>query len=172
MLKNMIIPLSIAAVIMGMPISQALAEDSQAKIFGWIENGLILPGNIPVKVKLDTGAKTSSLDAKHLEEFKKDGQEWVRFNIEVKSGHQGKQFTSYIERKIQRKVNIRGAGGTEHRPVVLMDICIGNKILSEEFSLKDRAQMLYPVLLGRQTLEKLGAVDSEKTFTVKPTCNP
>ncbi|CAD5360859.1 hypothetical protein [Citrobacter freundii] len=56
MLKNMIIPLSIAAVIMGMPISQALAEDSQAKIFGWIENGLILPGNIPVKVKLDTGA--------------------------------------------------------------------------------------------------------------------
>ncbi|CAD5360951.1 protein of unknown function (plasmid) [Citrobacter freundii] len=96
----------------------------------------------------------------------------MRFNIEVKSGHQGKQFTSYIERKIQRKVNIRGAGGTEHRPVVLMDICIGNKILSEEFSLKDRAQMLYPVLLGRQTLEKLGAVDSAKTFTVKPACNP
>jgi len=32
--------------------------------------------------------------------------------------------------------------------------------------------MLYPVLLGRLTLEKLGAVDSSKTFTVKPACNP
>ena len=101
----MIIPWSIAAVMMGMPISQALAENSQSKIFGWVENGLILPANIPVKVKLDTGAKTSSLDAKHLEEFKKDGQAWVRFNIEVKGGHQGKQFTSYIERKIQSKVS-------------------------------------------------------------------
>lgn len=36
------------------------------------------------EIKLDTGALTSSMDAKDLERFEKDNQRWVRFNVEVK----------------------------------------------------------------------------------------
>lgn len=32
--------------------------------------------------------------------------------------------------------------------------------------------MNYPVLLGRRTLDKLGLVDTTKTFTVEPSCYP
>ncbi|MBN0009067.1 ATP-dependent zinc protease, partial [Pseudomonas aeruginosa] len=39
------------------------------------------------------------------------------------------------------------------------------------FSLRDRGNMKYPVLLGRRTLEHLGAVDVSRTFTSKPTCS-
>ncbi|EIK52385.1 hypothetical protein YO5_06271 [Stutzerimonas stutzeri TS44] len=30
--------------------------------------------------------------------------------------------------------------------------------------------MLYPVLIGRRTVEKLGAEDAARTFTVAPRC--
>ncbi|MEH6367701.1 MAG: RimK/LysX family protein, partial [Pseudomonas marincola] len=55
----------------------ALAGEAQSKTFGWIEEAIIEPEAITVKAKLDTGAKTSSMDAKDLETFKKDGEDWV-----------------------------------------------------------------------------------------------
>ena len=73
---------------------------------------------------------------------------------------QDKLVKSRIERKLQRELTVRGAGGKEDRPVVLMKVCVGDRLLEEEFSLRDRDEMNYPVLLGRRTLEKLGPVDS------------
>jgi hypothetical protein len=75
-----------------------------------------------------------------------------------------------FERLVERTVKVRGAGGAERRPVVLMNICIGKQIYSEQFSLKNRGKMNYPVLIGRRTLEHLGMVDVSKTFTLEPHC--
>ena len=38
------------------------------------------------------------------------------------------------------------------------------------FTLRDRSDMIYPVLLGRRLLAELGPVDSARTFTVQPSC--
>lgn len=160
---------AIAFALLVVPASFA-ATSKQPKVFGWVEEGLLLPEKVSVKIKLDTGALTSSMDAKDLERFEKDGKKWVRFNVEVKDSDTGELVSIPFERHVERNVKLRGAGGVEHRPVVLMKMCIGNQIYSEQFSLKNRGKMLYPVLIGRRTLEHLGAVDASQTFTMEPKC--
>lgn len=152
------------------PAYSASTTQAPVKVFGWVEEGVLVPENISVKIKLDTGALTSSLDAKDLEPFDKDGEKWVRFNVEVKDTESGKQVSKPFERKVERRIKVRGAGGAEHRPVVLMSLCIGDHVYTEQFSLKNRGKMNYPVLIGRRTLENLGAVDASRTFTMEPKC--
>lgn len=94
----------------------------------------------------------------------------MRFNVEVKDSDTGKAVSIPFERRVERNVKVRGAGDAEHRPVVLMKMCIGNQFYNEQFSLKSRGKMLYPVLIGRRTLEHLGAVDVSSTFTREPKC--
>jgi len=146
------------------------AHSEELPIHGWIEEAKIYPEGVPVKAKLDTGALTSSMDAKDIEYFKKDGQKWVRFKVVVKSSDTGDETVQEFARAVLRNVKVRGAGGEDHRPVVSMKVCLGTQLLDEEFSLRDRKDMLYPVLIGRKTLEHLGPVDVRRTFTQKPSC--
>lgn len=138
---------------------------------GWVERGVILPEQVTVKFKLDTGALTSSMHAEDLDYFEKNGDKWVRFDLDLKDVERDKLVKSRIERKLERELTVRGAGGKEDRPVVLMKVCVGDRLLEEEFSLRDRDEMHYPVLLGRRTLEKLGPIDSARTFTIEPKCS-
>ncbi len=139
--------------------------------FGWIEEGLLLPEKVSVKVKLDTGALTSSIDAKDITRFDRNGQKWVKYTVEVKDSDTGKKVRIPFARRVERFVKIRGAGGTDHRMVVQMKICMGSQIYNEQFTLNDRAKMLYPMLLGRKTIQRLGLVDVSRTFTVEPKCS-
>jgi hypothetical protein len=139
------------------------------KVFGWVEKALLLPGHLPLNVKMDTGAVTSSLDARDLEHFQKDGSDWVRFAVDVQDDS-GKQYNMSYERAVLRNVTLRGAGGTDHRPAVLMQICIGDQVYEEQFTLRDRGDMKYPVLIGRRTIEHLGLIDVKQQFTVEPKC--
>ncbi|MDD0842564.1 retropepsin-like aspartic peptidase RloA3 [Pseudomonas sp. Gutcm_11s] len=147
------------------------ANQPTAKSIGWIEEGLLLPENVSLKMKLDTGALTSSMDASDIKRFEKDGEKWVKFNVEVQDSNTEKSVSIPFERKVERNIKVRGAGGADRRPVVRLKMCIGNKIYDEEFSLNNRSKMLYPVLIGRRTLEHLGAVDVSRTFTVEPKCS-
>lgn len=166
----------LAAALLGALITPTAfaASNTEAprQVFGWVEEGLIQPENISVKIKMDTGALTSSMDAKDLEHFQKNGEKWVRFTVEVKDSQSGRLVSAPFERKVERSVKVRGAGGAESRPVVLMQMCIGRRVYSEQFSLNDRGDMLYPVLIGRRTLEKLGPIDVSRTFTQQPHCAP
>jgi len=146
------------------------ATAAPSKVFGWVEEGVLDPEHITVKIKLDTGALTSSLDARDQQTFTRDGEQWVRFNIEVKDSRSGKLVISQFERAVVRRVKVRGAGGADSRAVVMMDMCIGDRVYHEEFSLNDRGDMLYPVLIGRRTIRHLGLVDVSRTFLHEPKC--
>ena len=76
-----------------------------------------------------------------------------------------------FEKPRHRKVLIRGAGGADRRPVVLMNLCMGNTVYEEQFTLNDRSDMIYPLLLGRRTLSHLGYLDVTRTFTHTPNCD-
>lgn len=143
---------------------------SAPAVYGWIEKGLIMPSGVAVKMKLDTGALTSSMDARDLHHFKRDGKSWVRFTLQVTDANTDKQVRQTLERPVEHMVTVRGAGGMEQRPTVTMSICLGDKVYEEWFTLRDRSKMIYPVLLGRRLLADLGAVDSSRTFTVQPGC--
>lgn len=157
-----------AAVLLSLHTLPSLAADGTP--LGWVERGKVLPEEVTVKFKLDTGALTSSMHAEDIEYFERDGDEWVRFDLDLEDIERDKLVKSRIERKLHRELTVRGAGGKEDRPVVLMKVCIGDRLLEEQFSLRDRNEMHYPVLLGRRTLEKLGPVDSARTFTTEPSC--
>lgn len=164
--KRSIIPLLLAS----LPIAASPVLADSRPTFGWVEEGLILPENTRVKFKLDTGALTSSMHAENIDSFKKDSDDWVRFTVELQDMDSEKQVKTRLERKVVRKIKVRGAGGADSRPVVMMKVCLGDRVYEDQFSLNDRDKMNYPVLIGRRMLEDVGLVDSSKTFTTEPNC--
>lgn len=136
-------------------------------IFGWVEKVQIFPERVVLKAKLDTGAKTSSLNAVELTSFQKNGEKWVRFNVIDPESHKKVEF----ERRVVRMVKIKEHDGPpQTRPVVLMDICLGWMLEETEMSLIDRTSFNYQMLLGRKMLSGKVIVDPSVKFTARPTC--
>ncbi|MDZ7782352.1 MAG: RimK/LysX family protein [Halioglobus sp.] len=102
-----------------------------------MEFATIQPWDIKVKAKLDSGALTSSMQAEDIEEFERDDENWVRFTLEVEDEASGEVISKIVEKPLYRDFNAIGAGGTDHRKVVLMKICIGSTISSGQ-AWKDR----------------------------------
>ncbi|GEK46201.1 ATP-dependent zinc protease [Halomonas pacifica] len=153
----------------GLASAPTLADE--APVFGWVEKASLEPWGIEVKAKLDSGALTSSLDARDIERFTRDGERWVRFRLDLEDEATGEVISETLELPRYRRVRLRGAGGEDSRPVVLMDICLGGTIYEEQFSLRDRGDMLYPLLLGRRTIGHLGLLDVTETFLTDPECD-
>lgn len=112
----------------------------------------------------------SHFEVEFAHHFKRDGKPWVRFTLALTDANTDKEVRQTLERPVERSVTVRGAGGMEERPTVTMSICVGDKVYKEWFTLRDRSDMIYPVLLGRRLLAELGPVDSARTFTVQPSC--
>ncbi|MDN3526251.1 RimK/LysX family protein [Halomonas sabkhae] len=152
--------------------SAAPAGDDDRKVFGWVEKATIEePWGPEVKVKLDSGALTSSMQAEDIERFKRDGEEWVRFVVEVEDESTEEVVSKTFERPVFRNLILTGAGGQDRRPAVLMTMCIGDTRYEEQFSLEDRSDMNYPVLLGRRTIQELGLLDVTRTFEQELECD-
>lgn len=149
----------------------AYACATHKNVVGWVEKGKIMPWGVVTKLKMDTGALTSSLQAENIEKFKKDGKNWVRFKVEIENEATGELESRKFERKILRRVKLSGAGGVDHRVAVLMKLCVGDTIYEEQFTLADRDRFNYPVLIGRRTIEHLGLIDVSRTFITEPRCD-
>ncbi|WP_163558541.1 ATP-dependent zinc protease [Halomonas sp. NO4] len=150
-------------------LGTASAQD-EAQVFGWVEKATLEPWGVEVKAKLDSGALTSSLDARDIERFDKDGERWVRFRLELEDEASGETFSETLERPVYRRLKLIGAGGSDRRPVVLLKVCLGGTVYEEQFSLRDRGDMNYPLLLGRRTIGHLGLLDVTETFLTEPDC--
>lgn len=147
-------------------------ELSEKTILGWIENIHLQPFNLKAKAKLDTGAKTSSIHAKNIEYFDKDGDRWVRFQFSsntrlkesaYKEGKSKKVIT--IEAPLYRSALIKShKHSSVERPVVTLPFTLAGVEYRAEFTLTDRKKFLYPVLLGRRFLKDIAIVDPGNTF--------
>ncbi|MGO3005027.1 MAG: ATP-dependent zinc protease family protein, partial [Halomonas sp.] len=100
-----------------------------------------------------------------------DDEEWVRFRLKLEDQDSGEVFSDEIERPLYREQTVRGAGGSDDRPVILMEVCMGDTIYEEQFSLRDREEMIYPMLLGRSTISHLGLLDVRNSFLQEPGCD-
>ena len=83
-------------------------------LIGWRE-WIYLPSykNFPIKAKIDTGARTSAVHAGSVTEYKKDGQNGVKFELEYNN------LKIDVDTKLIRYIKIINSfGGTEIRPVV------------------------------------------------------
>lgn len=164
-------PLIFIAAITALCSSTSFASETNLKTYGWVEFAEIQPWGIKVKAKLDSGALTSSMQAEDIETFERGEKNWVRFTLEVEDEASDDLISKTVERPVYRDFNASGAGGEDYRKVVLMKVCIGNTVYEEQFSLEDRDDMIYPVLLGRRTIQALGKIDVTQTFANDPECD-
>lgn len=133
---------------------------------GYIEKVRIYPGELLIKAKIDTGAKTSSLNCNCVTPIKHDSEEWVRFSLTNEKGE-----IKWFERKIERITKIkRHFGESQVRYVVKLGICLGNTYKETDVTLVDRTGFNYQVLIGRRFLDGSHIIDPELTFLTKPRC--
>ncbi len=149
------------------PIKDApRAAESGAKIagkqlVGSIEQAHLSPPGIILQARIDTGAESSSLDAREISEFKRDGNTWVRFRIMDANNDQSVE----IERRVVRHVRIlqSSTNESERRPVVRLRVAIGSHAQVAEFTLSDREHLNYPILIGRNVLTDVMIVDVSRS---------
>ncbi len=125
-------------------------------IVGWREL-VDLPqlGLMGIPAKIDSGARTSSLHGRVIEEIERDGQQFVRFAVDWDG-------EEHICEAVQ--VDIRGItssnGKTQQRYVIKTPLKIGTEEFRVEISLADRSNMKFPMLIGRSSLRRRFLVDS------------
>jgi Uncharacterized protein conserved in archaea len=146
-------------------------DDDDKTVYGWVEKAQLIPWGVTLKAKLDTGALTSSLHATDIEKFDKDDEDWVRFTTPVEDERTDDRVEKQFERRLYRTLTVSGAGGKDERLVVLLDVCMNDTIYEEQFSLRDRGDMIYPLLLGRRSIKHLGLIDVSQTFLNDPECD-
>lgn len=147
----------------------------QANTLGWLEWGWLEPGAVKIKTKLDTGAKTSSIDAINIEKFKRDGETWVRFIVPLADRPEDSPLNQNLTlvRPLVRVIKVKDhVKKPSTRYVVNLKLCIGGQSFTTPVSLADRSQFNYPLLLGRAALKDRILVDSGKTFTASDSCPP
>ena len=151
----------------------AIAAPRQLKRVGWVEEIAIAEVGSVVRAKLDTGAKTSSIDAEIID-IRKTGKETAKstgdtvvFSVAMEKG--GKKT---FERAVNRYVRIKQKGGGYiRRPVITMSFCIAGRPITEEVNLANREGFIYPVLVGRNMMQHADLViDAGKTYITRPTC--
>ena len=136
------------------------------KTIGWIEKVRVYPGDIEFKAKLDTGALTSSINAKNIIEFDREGEPWVRFDIVNKN-----DISSTLELPLVREATIkRHFGKKQKRYVVVLGICMGKVYKETQVNLVDRHGFLYAMLIGRKYLKQDFIIDPSEQFTTSPKC--
>lgn len=143
------------------------AAPKKLQLLGWVEPAYLVAPEIELRAKLDTGANTSSLDARIVKRFRQWGRRWVRFAVE--DPETGEEVVMVRERA--RTIGIvQHEGGSDVRPTVRIEICIAGLQREIEVSLVDRRNFNYPLLLGRRALEHFAIVHPGETFIATETC--
>jgi len=136
-------------------------DPGEKLVLGRLERIHVSGIDVGLKARVDTGANTSSLHARNITEFERDGERWVRFATigDDDVGHE-------MEAPVERYIRVRQASSNDldRRPIVRLPARLGRIEESVEFSLTDRDDMLYPVLLGRSFFMDLAVVDVSRKF--------
>lgn len=149
----------------------ATAGDNHPEQVGWVERLAFDRGNVVLKAKLDSGAKTSSINAENIERFEKEGEDWVRFELVLKTV-EGDYERIPLEEPLYRNVLIKEhEGKNDRRPVVKLGFCFNNKKYRAQFTLVDRSKFIYPVLLGRRFLADRVVINPGKVHMTAPECS-
>jgi hypothetical protein len=146
------------------PVDQVDNQQSLLSPLGWREwVGLPEWSLSFVKAKVDTGARTSSLHAEHLEEFERNGDQWIRFRVSPWQGSNQDSVTAEAPLVESRTVK-SSTGAAQHRPIVSTTVTIAGQHLEVELTLTDRSDMGFKMLLGRQALRKRFTVDPGSSY--------
>ena len=138
---------------------------SGLRVVGEVEPVTLVKSGLTMPARIDTGATTSSIDATEIEPFERDGEKWVRFMvIDRRSGEKVP-----MQCRLLRRVNIIShAGESLRRPIVMVKTMMGGVAFDHEFSLTDRSDFSYQILIGRNYLQGEFVVDVNRKNVTSP----
>ncbi|WP_164870873.1 ATP-dependent zinc protease family protein [Mesobaculum littorinae] len=143
------------------------AQDNALHIIGAYTDVEITAGghDFQLFAKIDTGADSSSIDARDIETFERDDDDWVRFRVPLGEGDEMVE----IETPVIDTVGI--VGEEDDRPVVEMELCVGEVLMTADVNLADRSELDYRMILGREYLARGGfLVHVAQRGQLRPAC--
>ncbi|WP_394201861.1 RimK/LysX family protein [Shewanella waksmanii] len=115
------------------------------------------------KTRIDTGAESSSLDARNIILFERDGKQWVRFDVfTLGEDNPAQTFESKVERFVRIKQDANE--NSDRRPVIHAHLQIGKYKAETDLNLVDRSHLEFPLLLGRKFMQDIAVVDVSQTY--------
>lgn len=136
----------------------------EKKIIGWRE-WVSLPdlGIDAIKVKVDTGARSSSIHAADIQIYQKENENWARFKVCPKQ--RTTKFSIVCHAKVIEFRKVRSSNGqSESRPVILTPIELLGDRWPIELTLTNRDEMGFRMLLGRESFRKRFWVDAGNSY--------
>ncbi|ARD46318.1 ATP-dependent zinc protease [Colwellia sp. PAMC 21821] len=116
-----------------------------------------------IQVRVDTGAKTSSLHVDNIVKFKKNGKIMVRFDLHP-DAYNVDEIVS-CEAPMHDIRRVKSSNGTsEQRYVISTPVQLGETLWPIEITLTDRSDMSYLMLFGREAIGTKFLVDPSKVF--------
>ena len=116
-----------------------------------------------IKARIDSGAKTSSIQSTNIKKFKKGKESWVSFDVNPIQDNLS--IVVHCESKI---IDIRivksSSGITDKRYVVKETINFGAHTCEIELTLANRDGMDFRMLLGREAMKNRFIVDPSKEY--------
>lgn len=136
----------------------------EKRLIGWREVASIPALGIKeIKIKIDTGARTSALHVTNLKFTRRGTTEFAEFIVHPKQ----RSATPKIQNrhKIFCYKTVKSSNGvSSKRPVIKTNIYLGEKKKEIEITLVDRDLMGFRMLLGRTAMNGDYIVDPSKSF--------
>lgn len=139
-------------------------EVTSLPIIGWRE-WVKLPdlGAKRIKAKVDTGARSSSLHAFDIEEFERDNEAWVRFQIHPRQRRD--DLVIEATAKIHDRRSVRSSSGKASvRYVILTTVVLYDQPIEIDLTLANRDKMGFRMLLGREAFRRRFLVDAGGSY--------
>ncbi|MGB2739590.1 MAG: RimK/LysX family protein [Cognaticolwellia sp.] len=136
----------------------------QKSIIGRLES-IALPefAIADLQVRVDTGAKTSSLHVDNIAKFSRKGKVMVKFDLHP-DVHNVENIVS-CEAPLHDIRRVKSSNGTsEQRYVISTPVQLGHELWTIEITLTDRSDMSYLMLFGREAIGDKFLVDPSKVF--------
>ncbi|MBC6997297.1 30S ribosomal protein S6--L-glutamate ligase [Cytophaga sp. FL35] len=119
-----------------------------------------------IKARVDSGAKTSSIQATNIKVVNRGAQEWVKF--EVNPLQENRSITILCEAKLVDRRMVKSSSGiSEERLVVRSLVKMGEHKFDLELTLANRDTMEFRMLLGREALIDRFIVNPAESFQVQ-----
>lgn len=120
---------------------------------------LPLLGLTHIEAKVDTGAYTCAIHCESITTVEERGKTILCIRL-LNDDHPEHRFSDFTSKKIKNSF-----GEMEQRYIIKTLVKIGRKKINTTFSLSDRGNMRYPVLIGRRLLKGKFIVDVGQVYT-------
>lgn len=140
---------------------------AEKKVIGWVERVSLTGNAVMMDAKVDTGADFSSVHADGIRHFVRNEMRWVEFMLQDRNGER-----HFLQRPLVRMTQIKTkTQGHQERPVVMLEICVGDTKRLTQVNLAQRRHFKFPLLLGRDFLGAHYLVDPGSQYLLAPACH-